>query len=394
MPTTWRNVRGGQSGIGPIESFDTNQYAVKIAGEVRGFDAASHIGRKHARRCDRNAQFALVAAGEALANAQLELRGRDALETGVFIASGAGGIATYIGQQRELDRRGPQALSPLLIPMIVVDSASVQVGLRYGAQGPNLGIASACSSSLDSIGLAAETIRRGDAEVMLAGGSEAAVNELGIGAFDRMRALSRRNHDPQGACRPFDVERDGFVLSEGAVVLVLESLAHARARGASPLAEIRSYASCSDARHLTAPDETGAGAIRCMARALDKAGLQPEGIDYLSAHGTGTPMGDPIEAAAIRKTFGSWANELHVSAIKSSTGHLLGGAGALAVAVTCCALQEGCLPPTINLREVDPRSQLRHVSNHAIRFRATTALVPSFGFGGHNSALVLSHPGS
>jgi beta-ketoacyl-acyl-carrier-protein synthase II len=390
LASTWEAVRSGKSGIGPIRGFDASALEVRIAGEVRGFDPVAHLGRKEARRADRNAQLALVAAEQALCAADLAIGPHKAWDVGVYIASGAGGIATYVEQQRLMDRDGARALSPLLIPMIVVDSAAVQIAMRFGARGPNLGIASACSSSLDSLGLALEAIRRGDARAMLAGGTEAAVHPLGIAGFDRMRALSRRNDDPVGACRPFDRGRDGFVLSEGAVVLVLESLAHARERGAPALAELRAYAATADGLHLAAPDETGAGAARCMAQVLRKARLAPEEIDYICAHATGTPLGDPIEARAVGQALGSRAAQVHVSATKSCTGHLLGAAGALAVALTCCALRDGVLPPTLNLADPDAEIPLRHVANHARAVEARAALVTSYGFGGHNSALALT----
>ena len=389
-PTTWRNVRDGRSGIRRITLFDTGQFHVKIAGEAWGFDPRDFMSSKAGRRADRNAQFALAASAEAVRQAGLKIGPHNAADVGVFIGSGAGGIWTYVKQQRVLDARGPRGLSPMLIPMIVADSASVQVGILWNARGPNVGVASACSTSLDAIGLALETIRRGDARAMIAGGAEAAVNELGIGGFDRLKALSRRNDDPEGASRPFDNARDGFVLSEGAVVMVLESLAHAQRRGAAPLAELLAYAATSDGLHFTAPDKTGASAARCVRHVLAKAGLAPQQVDYINAHATGTMVGDPIEVAALKSALGSHASEVAVSSTKSSTGHLLGAAGALAIALSATALREGCLPPTINLTDPDPACELRHVANVARPSEARTALAISNGFGGHNSCVLIA----
>ncbi len=389
MPTTWNTVCEGKSGIGPITLFDTTDYDVKIAGEIPDWDPLTYMSRKEARRADRFAQFAVVAAEEAVEHAGLDIaKIRD--DVGIFIGAGAGGIETYQGVQGILDKHGPSRVSPMLIPMIVPDSAGVWVGIRLGARGPNFCSSSACSTSLDTVGLALETIRRGDAQVMIAGGAEAAVNSLGIAGFDQLRALSRHNDDPKGASRPFDRDRDGFVLSEGGVIMVLESLSHAMMRGASPIAEIRSFAATSDARHLTAPDREGRGAARCMTRALAKACLTPDCVDFLNAHATGTPLGDPIEVCSIKAVFGDHAKVMAVSSTKSITGHLLGGAGALAIAVTALALRDGCLPPTINLMNPDPECDLLHVANTARSVDAQVAVVPSYGFGGHNSCVVVT----
>ncbi len=389
MPSTWAGVRNGESKIGPITLFDVSDYRVKIAGEAHGFDPLNYMSRREARRADRFVQFALVAADEAVRQANLDTS-QNPDEIGAYIGNGAGGIKTYQTQQDLLDTRGPRGVSPLLIPMIVTDSAAVQVGIRLGVRGPNLGMSSACSTSLDAVGLAMETIRRGDAQVMIAGGSEAAVNSLGISGFDQLKALSRRNDDPEGASRPFDRGRDGFVLSEGAVVLVLESLAHARIRDAQPLSEIRSYAATSDARHLTAPDIEGTGGARCMSRALTKACLTPDAVEYINAHATGTPVGDPIEVHSIKQALGEHATRVAVSSTKSVTGHLLGAAGALAIALTAHALRDGYLPPTINLLDLDPECDILHIANTARQSDAQVALVPSYGFGGHNSCVVVT----
>ena len=390
MTATWENVRCGRSGIGCINLFDTSDFRVKIAGEAWGFDALDYLSLRDARRADRNVQFALVASDEAVRQSGFVIDAHNADEVGVYIGSGAGGVWTYVRQQEVMNARGPGAVNPLLIPMLVVNSAAQQVGIRLGARGPNLGLASACATSIDAIGMALETIRRGDALAMIAGGSEAAISELGVAGFDRLNALSRRNDDPPGASRPFDSARDGFVLSEGGVAMVLESLAYARKREAVPLAEVRSYAATFEGLHFVTPDKTGASAARCMTRALSKAHLAPEEVHYISAHATGTSVGDPIEAAAIKAAFGDHASSLAVSSTKSTTGHLLGAAGALATGLTIRALSEGCLPPTINLTDPDPACDLAHIANVARAVDARVALVPSYGFGGHNSCLVVA----
>jgi 3-oxoacyl-[acyl-carrier-protein] synthase II len=390
MASTWASVREGRSGIRPITRFDASGFQVKIAGEIPEFDPLRYMNLKEARRNDRTTQFAVAAADQAIADAALEIAPHNAYDIGIYLGCGAGGIETYVPNQRALDARGPRALSPLLIPMIVIDAGSVQIGIRHGIRGPNLGLSSACSSSLDTVGTAFEVIRRGDAVVMLAGGTEAAVNPLGIGGFDRMMALSHRNDAPQAASRPFDQGRDGFVLSEGGCMLVLEELEHARARGAQPYCEIRSYFATSDGRHLTAPDLHGHAAVECIRRAVAKAGLSLDRIDHLSAHGTGTPIGDPIEANVIRTAFGPAHERILVSATKSATGHLLGAAGALATALTACTIRDGVIPPTINLTDPDPACQLCHVANVPKATEVGTALVSSYGFGGHNTCLVLS----
>lgn len=390
LPSTWDSVRSGRSGIRPITLFDAADYPVRIAGEARDFDPLGLLPAKLARRTDRFVQMSLAGALEAVAQANLEIGGPSAYDVGVLIGCGCGGIATYEEQTKILHKRGPRAISPLLVPMIVPDAASVAVGMMLGARGPNVSVSSACATSLDALGHALELLRRGDANVVLAGGTEAAVHPLGIAGFARLGALSRRNDDPAGASRPFDSERDGFVLSEGAVVMVLETLVHARARGVEPLAELRSYAATSDAVHMTAPDPEGAGAAECMRRALRRAGLEPADVDYLNAHAPGTPLGDPIEATAIRGVFGEHAGRVLVSSTKSATGHLLGAAGALAVALTTCALREGTAPPTVNLTAPDPGCELLHVANVAKSTALRTALVPSYGFGGHNSCVVVT----
>lgn len=386
----WRNVLAGRSGVGAITLFDTTPFAVKIAGEASGFDPLTWLTAKEARRADRNVQFALAAAQQAVADADLRLGANaDPDQTGVLIGSGAAGIWTYTAQQRVMDQQGPSRISPLIIPMITVDSAAVQVAIRFGARGPNFGVASACSTGVDAIGEAVEILKRGDAEVMLAGGAEAAVTPLGIAGFDQLGALSHRNDAPEQASRPFDAQRDGFVLSEGAGVVVLETLAHAERRGARPLAEVLAYASTTDAQHFTHADLAGAGAARAIRRALAKAGLDPEAIDHVNAHATSTPGGDPAEARALIDVFGARAGSIPVSATKSTTGHLLGAAGAVETIWTALALRDQIVPPTINRQTPDPACPLDVVAEGARRVPLEYALTTAFGFGGHNTVLVL-----
>lgn len=389
VPTAWANVVAGRSGIGPITLFDASDQRVRIAGEAWGFDPLNYLTSKEARRADRNVQFALAAAHQAVTHANLRFEQLDRDQIGVMIGSGAAGIWTYTAQQAVLDKYGPQKLSPLLIPMIVVDSASVQVALRYGLHGPNFGVAAACSTGANAIGEALEIIRRGDAQVMLAGGAEAAVTRLGIGGFDQMNALSRRNDTPTQASRPFDAGRDGFVLSEGAGVLVLEALTHAQRRNAPILAELLAVANTTDATHLTSPDETATQAARALSLVLRKAGLTPAEVDYVNAHATGTPLGDVFEVRALKRAFGPAAVRVPVSATKAVTGHLLGAAGAVEAIWSALAVRDDIIPPTMNLDTPDPECDLDCVPLAARRAPVRVALSTAFGFGGHNTALAL-----
>jgi 3-oxoacyl-[acyl-carrier-protein] synthase II len=394
VPTAWKNVVEGVSGIGPITLFPTDGFRVTIAGEAHGFEPTDYMTPKEARRADRNVQFAVAAAKQAIEQAGLDcpFDGEQAFQAGAVIGSGAGGITTYMAQHAVLNQDGPSRLNPMLVPMIVVDSASVQVSIVAGARGPGFGIASACSTGADAIGLAFETIRRGDAEVMFAGGTEAAITELGIGGFDQLHALSRRNDAPDQASRPFDLGRDGFVLSEGAGVVVLESLAHAEARGAEPLAELLAYAATGDAAHFTAPDATAEPAVHAISLALRKAGVEPAEVDYVNAHATSTPVGDIIEVRALKKALGDAAGRAAISSSKSVAGHMLGAAGAAELIWTVQTIREGIVPPTINLTSPDPECDLDLVPNEARRRDVRVALSNSFGFGGHNTILVLGHP--
>lgn len=376
-----------RSGIYPITAFDASGFDVRIAGEAHGFDPLCVLSAKEARRTDRFVQFAAAALEEALAQSRLTA-GSNAYEIGAVIGSGVGGISTYTTELDILNEKGPRRVSPFLIPSITVDVPSVYVALRTGAKGPNFGLASACSTGADAIGQAFETIRRGHAKAMFTGGFEAAITPIGIAAFDRMRALSHRNDDPGGASRPFDAERDGFVMAEGGALLVLEELEFALRRGAEPLAEILSYASTSDAVHLTSPDVEGHGAAECMSLAIRRARVRPEDIIYINTHGTGTPSGDSAETRAIKLAFGERAYQLLCSSTKSMTGHMLAGAGAFEAAVCIQALRTGFVPPTINLHNHDPECDLDYVPNRAQKTGLRFALSNAFGFGGHNSCLI------
>ena len=389
MPTTWQSLIDGKSGIGPITLFDTTDQEVKFAGEAHDFDPLNYMTAKDARRADRFTQFAIAALDEVLAQSGLEVNSHDAYDIGVCVGSGIGGIATYTVELDKLREKGPRSVSPILVPMITIDVASVQIALRIGAQGPNVGIASACATGVDSMGHAFETIRRGHAKAMFAGSFEAAVTPIGMATFDRMRAISRRNDEPERACRPFDADRDGFVLSEGGAIFVLEDLDYALARGAEPLAEMLAYAATSDAIHITAPDPEGTSAARCMSLALERARVAPEELSYINAHGTSTPLGDPAETAAIKLALGDHAYRVPISSTKSMTGHLSAGSGALEAAICIQALRTNLIPPTINLDTPDPACDLDFVPHQAREAEVDIVLSNSFGFGGHNAVLVL-----
>jgi 3-oxoacyl-[acyl-carrier-protein] synthase II len=389
VPTLWKNLLAGKSGIGPIEGFDTRGFDVRIAGEVRGFDPLDYMPAREARRTDRFGQFALAALEQALQQSGLKIEDRYADQVGVVVGSGVGGIWTYTRELDNLRQAGPRKVNPFLIPSITVDVPSVLIALRTGAQGPNFALSAACATGAGAIGEAYEIIRRGHARVMFAGGTEAAVTPIGVAAFDRMRALSRRNSDPAGACRPFDEERDGFIIADGGAVLVLEELVFAQERGAQPLAEILGYANTSDAMHLTAPDVDAKASARCMQLALERADLQPGQISYINAHATSTPAGDLAETQAIKQVFGPVAYHTPISSTKSMTGHALGGVGAIEAVICVQALCNGWIPPTINLEHPDPQCDLDYVPNRARSAQLTAVLSNSFGFGGHNVSLVL-----
>jgi len=389
VETSWRAVREGRSGIGPVTLVEVGHLPVRIAGEVKGFDPASVMEAKEARRADRFAQFAVAAAKEAMRHSGLVIDRSNGNDVGVIIGSGAGGIQTYTDNQHAMDHRGAGRLNPLMIPMITADSASVQVSIQTGAHGVTFGVAAACSTGNDAIAQAFFAIQRGDAKAMITGGSEAAVTHLGMTGFSQLRALSKRNDDPARASRPFDRDRDGFVLSEGAGVLVLEDLDSALARGAAPLAEILACAATSDAVHLTDPDREAVQASRAISLALAKAGVAPEQLSYINAHATSTSIGDVSEVRALKRALGEAAYAIPVSSTKSVTGHLLGAAGAVEAIWCICAMRESVLPPTINLENPDPECDLDFVPNVARPARVDLALSAAFAFGGHNSMLVM-----
>jgi len=368
--------------------FDPEPFETKIAGEVKGFEPTNYMSRKDAHRMDRFAQLAVAASPEAVKQAGLEIDSSNQDNIGVIIGSGIGGLTTLFEQSKVLLEKGPSRVSPFLAPMMIADIAAAQVSIALGVKGPNLCITSACSSGSDAIGAAYELIKHGDAEVMIAGGTESIINPIGITAFNALKAISTRNSEPQLASRPFDAERDGFVIGEGACVLILENLAHAQKRGANILGEIIAYGATADSYHVTQPAENGKVAARAMQTALEKAGIAPTEVDYINAHGTSTPLNDVTETRAIKAAFGDYAYRIPISSTKSMTGHLIGCAGAIEAAICIMVIRHGIIPPTINLTHPDPECDLDYVPNVARRAKVTTALSNSFGFGGHNSVLV------
>ncbi|MFH1169308.1 MAG: beta-ketoacyl-ACP synthase II [Chloroflexota bacterium] len=389
MATTWENLIAGNSGIGPITLFDASNLETRIAGEVKGFEPADYISRKDARRMDRFAQLAVAASLQAVKQSGLQIDASNQDNIGVTIGSGIGGLTTLYEQIQVMLEKGPSRVSPFLAPMMISDMAAAQVSIALDVRGPNLCTTSACSSGSDGIGAAYELIRNGDVDVMIAGGAESIINPIGITAFNALKAISTRNSEPQRASRPFDAERDGFIISEGAAALVLESLEHARRRGADIMAEIIAYGATADAYHVTQPLENGAGAARAMQVALRKAGIPPEEVDYINAHGTSTPLNDSMETKAIKTAFGAHAYRVPVSSTKSMTGHLIGCAGAAEAAFCIMVIRNGVIPPTVNLEHPDSDCDLDYVPNTARRAKVRTALSNSFGFGGHNSVLIL-----
>jgi beta-ketoacyl-acyl-carrier-protein synthase II len=391
VATTWEGLVAGRSGIRPIESFDPSRLTVRIAGEVQGLDASHVLDRKDQRRTDRYIQLGLVAAREAMDQAGLpaRLEGDLAERTGVILGTGLGGVGTLNDGFTTNALRGPDRISPFLIPMGIPNVGAGQIAINFGMTGPNFATVSACATGGHAIGEASETIRRDDADIMLAGGAEACIFEVLIGGFAAMRALSTRNDDPAGASRPFDTARDGFVCGEGAAVLVLEESEHALARGATPLAELVGYGATADASHITLPAPGGIGAVRAARRALVKAGLDASAIDHVNAHATSTPEGDKAELQAIRTILGERAAEVPITANKSMLGHTLGAAGAIEAIATVLTIRESCVPPTINLVDPDATAEgMDIVTGQAATRDITTALSNSFGFGGQNTALI------
>ena len=387
---TWRAILAGTSGIGPITRFDTAGFDTHFAAEVKGFDPQRYMDHRLARRTDRYAQFGIAAAMQAVADAGLTVDEQNRTRIGVLIGSGIGGIETLSNAVTTLNARGPQRVSPLAVPMFIPDMASGQVAIMLGACGPNFATVSACSSSGHALGEAAEIIRRGQADVMVAGGADASIVPVSVAAFNSMHALSTRNEEPQSASRPFDATRDGFVLGEGAAVLILEAAEAARARGAGVLARLAGYGSSDDAYHITAPSPQGRGAAEAMRMALCQAGLAPEAVQYINAHGTSTDVGDKAETDAIKEVFGEHARRVMVSSTKSMIGHTLGAAGALEAAFCILAMRDGIVPPTMHLTQPDPECDLDYVPNQARRAELAVTMSNSFGFGGHNVSLLLT----
>ena len=384
----WEALLAGRSGIRTITAFDASSYASRIAGEVPDFDPLQFLSKKDVRKMDVFIQYAIAASEFALRDAGLPTNGGLGTEVGVFIASGIGGFSTIEREHKALLKGGPRKISPFFIPSAIINLAAGQVSIRFGAKGPNSATCTACSASAHAIGDAFEIIRRGDAQVMVAGGSEAAITPMGVGGFAAMRALSTRNDEPQRACRPFDRDRDGFIMGEGSGVVILEDLDRARARAARIYCELVGYGMSADAHHMTAPCEDGAGAVRVMQNAARSAGIEPSAVNYVNAHGTSTPHNDRIETLAIKTCFGDHASSLAISSTKSMTGHLLGAAGGLEAGITALAVRHQIVPPTINLDNPDPDCDLDYVPNVQRALAIDYALSNSFGFGGTNASLL------
>jgi 3-oxoacyl-[acyl-carrier-protein] synthase II len=388
---TWQGLVAGKSGIGPITHFDHSQFATHFAGEVKGFDPTRWITSREAKTIDPFIQYAIAASTLAMEDSGLKIEPSFADRVGCFVGAGLGGVTSIEATAKSLAEKGPRyGISPFFVPMIIVNLAPGQISIRFGAKGPNLSQVSACSTGAHAIGDAMRAIERGDADAMICGGTEATVTPLGVGGFNSMRALSTHNESPEQASRPFDRDRDGFVIAEGAGILVIEELEHAKKRGAKIYAEITGYALNADAHHITAPAPEGEGAQRCMKLALKDAGLAPSDVGYINAHGTSTKMNDANETLAIKKVFGDAARSLMVSSTKSMTGHMLGAAGGVEAGICALTLARGVVPPTINYTTPDPDCDLDYVPNTAREVRVKHVLSSSFGFGGTNACLVLS----
>ena len=385
----WEALSAGKSGVDRISKFDVSGFAAQIAAEVRGFDPLDFIEKKDVKKMDVFIQYAVAAAQFAMDDSRLQITPENAVDIGVFIGSGIGGFQTIEREHSALLDGGPRRISPFFIPSAIINLAAGQVSIRFGAKGPNLATCTACSASAHAIGESFEIIKRGDAQAMIAGGSEAAITPMSVGGFGAMRALSTRNDDPSRASRPFDKDRDGFIIGEGAGVLILEELEHAQRRDAQIYAEIVGYGSSADAFHITAPSEDGDGGVRAMAMALRKACISPDQVDYINAHGTSTPYNDKLETMAIKTCFGDHARTLAISSTKSMTGHLLGGAGGLEAGITALAVHHQLVPPTINLEHPDPECDLDYVPHQSRAMPIQYALSNSFGFGGTNATLLL-----
>jgi 3-oxoacyl-[acyl-carrier-protein] synthase II len=388
VEASWRMALEGKSGIGPITQFDASSLPARIAGEVKDFDPALYVEAKEIKKMDRFIHFAMASATMAMQDSKLTINDDNAERVGVIIGSGIGGLQSIEHYHRVLIEKGHRRISPFFIPMLIINLASGNVSIRFGAKGPNSAVATACATGSHAIGDAFRLIQRGEADAMIAGGTEAVICPLGVAGFSVMKALSTRNDEPEKASRPFDAGRDGFVMGEGAGALILESLEHALARGAQIYAEVIGYGMSSDAYHITTPSPNGEGAARCMTASLKDAGIRPEAVDYINAHGTSTKYGDELETAAVRKVFGDHAYRLCVSSTKSMTGHLLGAAGGVEAIFTVLSIRHGVIPPTINLEHPDPECDLDYVPNTARNREVNVAMNNSFGFGGTNACLV------
>jgi len=388
LEENWKNITSGKSGIGEITHFDTSEFPVKIAGEVKNFNPEDFVDKKDCRKFDRFIILSLAAAELAVQNSGLDVNRIDSERAGTIIGSGIGGFKTIEDTHETFRTKGPKRISPFFIPSTIINMASGMTSIKYGLKGPNSSVVTACATGAHAIGDAYQIIRRSDADIMFAGGSESAITPLAVGGFSNMKALSRRNDNPTAASRPFDRDRDGFVMGEGSGVIILEELEHALNRGANILAEIVGYGLTSDAYHITAPDESGDGARRCILMALKNAGLSPEDIDYINAHGTATPYNDVIETRAIKNAFGKHAKNLFISSTKSMTGHLLGAAGSVEAIYSALALKNGILPPTANLENPDENCDLEYIPQKAVKKDIKYALSNSLGFGGTNATLI------
>jgi len=388
-PVTWKNLLAGRSGVSTITHFDASAYKTRIAAEVKGFDPVSLFGSKEARRMDRFTQLAMASSLEAVEQSGIRITDNNRDRVGVVIGTGIGGIGTLLEQQTILVQRGPDRVSPFLVPMMLADSAPGMVALNLGVRGPNMAIITACATGTNVIGEASEMIKRGAADVIIAGGAESSIIPIAIAGMSSMTALSTNNDEPERASRPFDRNRDGFVMGEGAAILILESLESALARNANILAEIGGYGTSDDAFHISSPAENGAGAALCMSLALKNANLESNEISYINAHGTSTYLNDKSETAAIKTVFGEQAYKMAVSSTKSMTGHLLGASGALEAAISVQAIKDGVIPPTINYETPDPECDLDYVPNYARNSDLAHVMSNSFGFGGHNATIVL-----
>jgi 3-oxoacyl-[acyl-carrier-protein] synthase II len=387
---TWQSILAGKSGAAPITAFDASEHKTRFAAEVKGFDAVALFGTRDARKMDRFTQLATAATLEALENANLKIDDAIRDRVGILIGTGIGGIGTLIEQYEVLRSRGPERVSPFLIPMMISDGAAGNIAIRVGARGPNMSVATACASGTNALGEAAEMIRRGSADVMIAGASEAAIIAIAMAGMNVMTALSTRNDNPQKASRPFDKNRDGFMMGEGSGILILESLEFAQARGANILCEFSGYGTTDDAHHISAPAEDGIGARNSMRLAMESAGIGPKDIDYINAHGTSTYLNDKTETFAIKQVFGEQAYKIPVSSTKSMTGHLLGASGAIEAVFSALAIINNILPPTINYETPDPLCDLDYIPNNPRRAEPRNVMSNSFGFGGHNATLILS----